>query len=202
MVAKDYRAQAKNSIKGKWGKLALIALIYSLIMGMCAGLSFIYIGGIVSMLISGAFGLGFAIIANRVIRGENVEIKTLFDGFKNYVGSLVLYLLITIFTCLWTLLFLVPGIIKSLSYGLSFYILSDNPQMPANEARKLSMQMMRGNKWKLFCLHFSFIGWYLLSILTLGILSFWIVPYHNAAVAAFYQNLLPKENLTEIENDI
>lgn len=202
MVAKDYRVIAWNSIKGKWGKLAVTELIYFAIMGACAGLSFIFVGWLAGLLLTGALTLGCAVISNKVIRGQSVEIETLFDGFKNYAGSLALHLLITIFTCLWTLLFIVPGIIKSLSYGLGFYILSDNPQMSANEARKLSMQMMRGNKWKLFCLNFSFIGWYLLSILTLGILSFWIAPYHNAAVAAFYQNLLPEENLTETENDV
>jgi hypothetical protein len=70
--------------------------------------------------------------------------------------------------------------------------------MPANEARKLSMAMMEGNKWRLFCLHFSFIGWFILCGLTLGILTFWVTPYVNAAEAAFYQSLL---NQAPVYND-
>ncbi|MDE6441732.1 MAG: DUF975 family protein [Clostridia bacterium] len=201
MFAKDYRALAWSSLKGKRGTLALITLIYSLIMGVCTALSRVYIGGIISLLITGAFTLGIASISNRVARYESVEVEMLFSGFKRFGSSLALYLINTIFIALWSLLLIIPGIIKSLSYGLSFYILSDNQNISTNEARKLSMQMMEGHKWKLFCLHFSFIGWYLLGILTLGILYFWIVPYHNTAVAVFYQDLLPKENVEETRVD-
>ena len=201
MHAKDYRTIAWSSLKGKRGILALITLIYSLIMGVCTALSYVYIGGILSLLITGAFTLSVASISNKVARHENVGVEMVFSGFKNFVSSLVLYLINTIFIALWTLLLIIPGIVKSLSYSLSFYILSDNPTMPANEARKQSMRMMEGHKWQLFCLNFSFLGWYLLGILTLGILYFWIVPYHNTAVAVFYQNLLPKENTEEIQVD-
>ena len=66
----------------------------------------------------------------------------------------------------------------------------DNPSIAPDAARKASIEMMRGNKWRLFCLDFSFIGWYLLSVLTFGILSFWVLPYHYSATAAFYQSLI------------
>ena len=76
---------------------------------------------------------------------------------------------------------------------MSYFILADDPNIPANEARKRSMEMMRGNKWRLFCLDFSFFGWILLSILTLGVLYFWIIPYIQTARAEFYQDLLARE---------
>lgn len=76
---------------------------------------------------------------------------------------------------------------------MSYYVLADNPEISANEARKRSMQIMRGNKWRLFCLDFSFIGWWLLTVLTLGILSFWIQPYKESACAAFYSRLIAAE---------
>ena len=105
-----------------------------------------------------------------------------------------------IFIFLWTLLFIVPGIIKTYSYRLSYYILADNPSMSATEVRKRSIELMRGNKWRLFCLELSFIGWELLCILTLGILSFWVTPYYNAAIAEFYQSLLPQKQMQATED--
>ena len=87
---------------------------------------------------------------------------------------------------------IIPGIIKSLSYSMSYFILLDNPDMSANDARKESMEMMDGNKGRLFCLYLSYIGWYLLSILTFGILLFWVGPSVRTATAFFYQSLLPE----------
>ena len=151
------------------------------------------VAGCTALLLTGAFTLGYAILALTVARAAKPNFVQLFDGFRNYASSLALYLLIAIFTFLWALLFLIPGIIKSYSYSMSYYILADDPDIPANEARKRSMELMRGNKWRLFCLDFSFIGWILLSILTLGILFFWILPYIQTAHAEFYQDLLARE---------
>lgn len=162
-------------------------------MGVCSALSAIYIGGIVSLLVSGPFALGLTWISLTVVRGGNPKIEMLFSGFKQFGRAFLLNLLIGIFVFLWALLLIIPGIIKAYSYSMSFYILADNPEMSANDARKKSMEMMQGNKWRLFCLHFSFIGWGLLCILTLGILTFWVMPYEQAAEAEFYQSLLPHE---------
>ncbi len=197
--AKDYRERAWGKLKGKWGTAALIAFVYSLIMGACSALFYIYIGGIVALLVTGPFALGFAAVALRIMRTEDIEIGQLFGGFKNFGTAFLVSLLNGIFIFLWTLLFIVPGIIKTYSYRLSYYILADNPSMSATEVRKRSIELMRGNKWRLFCLEFSFIGWQLLCILTLGILSFWVTPYYNAAIADFYQSLLPQEQIQPTE---
>ena len=77
---------------------------------------------------------------------------------------------------------------------MSYYILKDNPGMDANEARKASIEMMKGHKWQLFCLEFSFIGWIILSILTFGILTLWVGPYMETAKAAFYEELKANQN--------
>ena len=87
------------------------------------------------------------------------------------------------------LLFVIPGLIKSYSYAMTFYIMADNPGIDGNEAITRSRQMMDGNKWRLFCLDFSFIGWIILCMLTFGILFFYVGPYMEAAHAAFYQSL-------------
>ena len=80
-----------------------------------------------------------------------------------------------------------PGIIKSLSYALTPYILADCPKMAATDALKVSMRMMKGHKWELFVFGLSFIGWILLSALTFGLLQiFFVMPYMNAAFAGYY----------------
>lgn len=190
MFAKDFRRNAWSALSGNWGTMVLITLIVALISGACGGLAFIGIGAIVLLLIEGPLGLGMAIANLRLIRRQGVEISNAFDGFKNFASAFLLYLLNSIFTALWTLLFIIPGIIKAYSYSMGVYILADNPSMDANSARKKSMEIMHGNKWRLFCLDISFIGWYLLCILTLGILTLWVSPYHEAARAEFYQHLV------------
>ena len=183
MNAKDYREKARESIKGKWNLLALVVLIESLIMG---AVSMTFVGEI---LLAGPLALGIAGITLAVVRGKEIKLENMFDGFGNFVSALLLYLLNTVLIFLWSLLLIVPGIIKAYAYSMSFYVLKDNPNMEANDARKASEQMMYGHKWKLFCLHFSFNGWILLSALTFGILMLWVLPYMRAAEAHFYENL-------------
>lgn len=192
MKAKDYRKAAWRKIgeHNNWGMLAVITLVYSLIVGACGGLSWIGIGAVALLILGGPLAVGYAITAKKAMDGETVKIDTLFDGFKDFTRTLVLYLLNTIFVFLWTLLLIVPGIIKSYSYSMSYYILIDNPDLSSDEARKKSMAMMKGHKWKLFCLDLSFIGWGILCVLTFGILSFWIQPYQECARVEFYNNLI------------
>jgi len=91
-----------------------------------------------------------------------------------------------IFVLLWSLLLIVPGIIAAFRYSMSFYILADNPDMGIMEAINESKRMMRGNKWKFFCLNLSFIGWAILGVLTLGIGYLWLTPYIEVTMIAFY----------------
>lgn len=102
--------------------------------------------------------------------------------------------LMNLFTLLWTLLFIVPGIIKAFAYAMTPYILIDNPELGPNEARQRSIQMMRGHKWKLFGLELSFIGWFMLCLLSLGVGFIWLNPYYRMAHAAFYRNLVDEFN--------
>jgi uncharacterized membrane protein len=88
------------------------------------------------------------------------------------------------------LLFMIPGIIESLNYAMVDHILAENPELTAREALQRSKELMKGNKWRLFCLHFSFIGWDLLTALTFGILSLWVVPLKAASIAVFYKKLV------------
>ena len=192
--AKEFRRQAWNSIRGKWGTLVITYLVYLVIFGCVGALSVIpslgaVLGSIVTLIITGPFSLGLSIISLNIVRGDNVTVNNLFVGFKRFLDAFLANLINGILIALWSLLFIIPGIIKGYSYSMTYYILADNPSMTANDARKKSMDIMRGNKWRLFCLQLSFIGWLLLCVLTLGILTLWISPYIQTATAAFYEDI-------------
>lgn len=142
---------------------------------------------IVRFVIGGAIELG----ENRycidlLTREHEPEFKTLFGRFSIFGKALGLRILTSIFTVLWMLLLIVPGIIAVYRYALAPYLMAEDPEMGAMEAIEKSKELMKGNKWRLFCLQMSFFGWILLSVLTLDILSLWIRPYMNVATAAFY----------------
>lgn len=188
----ELRAAAREQLKGKWGLAILITFIASLIGGLLGAIP--YAGVIISILISGPLALGVAMCFLKIIRKEDVKLENLFDGFKNFKTSFLAQLLISIFTFLWSLLLIIPGIIASLSYALTYYIIADNPEIGALEAIKKSKEMMKGYKWDLFLLYLSFIGWGILALLTLGIGFLWLSPYINASVANFYEDLKNARN--------
>ncbi len=184
MFAKDFRNIAWNALSCKWGRFALVTLIYELILGVCASIS-----NVATLIIGGPFLLGMAGIAFKALDNIEFDVKNLFDGFERFSDALVLYLVNNLFIFLWSLLFVVPGIIKYYEYSMSYYILLENPEMKHQEARRASMKIMDGNKGRLFCLHLSFVGWFILSAFTLGILLLWVVPYMETAQAAFYREI-------------
>ena len=107
-------------------------------------------------------------------------------GFGNYFHHVWGYFLNRFFVFLWSMLFLIPGFIKMLSYAMTNYILVDRPELSANEAINLSKDMMYGHKFDLFYLYLSFAGWLILSVFTLGIGLLWLIPYAQTAQASFY----------------
>ena len=125
-----------------------------------------------------------------VDRQKEAEIGTLFGYFQFWKSAVCAKLLKGVYVLLWSLLFIIPGIIAGYSYAMTSYILAENPELTASEAIERSKQMMSGNRWRLFCVQISFIGWELLSaLLTFGIGSLWITPYKQAATAAFYREI-------------
>ena len=108
---------------------------------------------------------------------------------SNYWHKVWGMLLRTIFIWLWSLLFIVPGLIKVFSYALTPYILEEHPELTANEAIDRSRAMMRGHKFDLFWLYLSFIGWFFVCIFTFGIGFIWLIPYMQSADVAFYEDV-------------
>ena len=184
MFAKDYRKLAWNRLSGNWGVAILTILLYALIVG---ALSFTGIG---TLILTGPLYVGVIAVFVQLARTGSTKLEYMFEGItKGFVNKMLGYILVSIFTFLWTLLFWIPGIVKAHSYAMTFYILNDNPDMGANEAITRSREMMDGHKWQLFCLRFSFIGWILLCCLTFGILFIFVYPYMQAAEAEFYEKL-------------
>lgn len=191
MRAKDYRRAAWGKLTNNWTTPVVAYLIYVALAGVVAATA---IGSIAVLIFDGVFLVGLALIMLQLSRLGQTKIETLFDGFRQGLASnIVAGVLVNIFTFLWALLFIVPGIVKSYSYAMTFHILADHPEMEPAEAINKSKEMMKGNKWRLFCLDCSYIGWGLLCILTLGILSFWVAPYNLMAHTQFYESIKGEE---------
>lgn len=127
----------------------------------------------------------------KAIHREKTGIEPLFDGFSHkYLDNVLTMFLKSLFIGLWTMLFIVPGIVKTYSYAMAEYIKMENPEIPANRAIELSRRMMDGHKWDLFVLDLSFLGWNILSGFTYGILMIlYVGPYYYAARAFAYEEI-------------
>lgn len=147
-------------------------------------------------------GLAYAFfVANPILVGKakfflsnrkgNCDFVNLFSSFKKgrYINIVKGMAWRYLFTFLWFLLFIIPGIIKSYAYSMTPYILADNPKISYGRALKLSMKMTDGYKGDIFVLQLSFIGWYLLGIICCGIGVLFVSPYYQAAMAEMYGKL-------------
>lgn len=124
-----------------------------------------------------------------VDRQKEAELSTMFGYFPRWRTTAMAELLQFVYVLLWSLLFVIPGIIAGYSYAMTGFILAEHPEMSAREALSRSKEMMEGNRWRLFCLEFSFVGWVILCAFTLGIGNLFLTPYRAAAKAAFYRDL-------------
>lgn len=144
---------------------------------------------LVQLILGGTVQLGYTKYLLNQYNHASLDIKDLFSQFDRFREGFLQHFLRTLYIFLWSLLFIIPGIIKSLSYSMTPFIMAENPDMTAKEAIEASKQLMDGHKGELFMLGLTFIGWILLCGLTLGIGSFFLNPYMNAAYAAFYKEL-------------
>ena len=144
---------------------------------------------LVGFIIGGPIQVGYARFRLKITRGEPVEFKDLFSGFDVFGEAFLLNLRILLRTIGWTLLFIIPGIVAAYRYSQSFFVMAENSTLSSGECIERSKAMMQGNKWKLFCLQLSFIGWFLLCCLTLGIGFLWLSPFVAVAEAFFYRDV-------------
>lgn len=172
--------------------LTAILTVVGIIMVVAVVFSFIY------MIIGGAVGIGYSKFNLDLMDGNEARVGTLFDYFSEWKKGFTARLLQAIYIFLWSLLFVIPGIMASYSYVMVHYVMADHPEMTAKEALRESKEIMHGNRWRFFCMTLSFIGWELLGILTFGIGMLWVVPYQQAAIAAFYRDITSTEKQDEV----
>ncbi len=204
--------QARDALRGKWRLGVGAAAVYFLLMIVVQFLSLVIgisiagsspseeslkffteiINILLSLLIDGPMAAGLAFFTLSLSRKQNTRLSQLFNGFNIYGLCVGTYILQSIFIFCWSLLLLVPGIIATLSYSMAYFIITEDNSITPLEAITKSKEMMRGNKWKFFCLQLRFFGWGVLCVFTLGVGFLWLIPYSLVSHAQFYDDL--KEN--------
>jgi len=184
--SKNIRMLGRQALSGNWKSAALAMLIYIVCIAVPTLIIIALFGGfseaaledalmneqlmmpgeglssIYSLLVSGAFTFGITVYFLDLVRESKSDIGQVFSGFGYYFKTLLLFVVMSIFILLWTLLFIIPGIIAAFRYSQAFYILADDPSKDIMQCLKESKELMKGNKTKYLCLQLSFIGWYLL----------------------------------------
>lgn len=187
-----YRDAAWNSLSGNWGSAVVFTLVYFVIACIASAIDVAFTLGssLVTVLLTAPVTYSYDVMfLDNQRSGKAFDVQALFEGYNDYLRITGTYLLMCVYIFLWSLLLIIPGIVKYISYSQTFYILRDEPSLTYNGAIERSMAMMEGHKMDYFLLILSFIGWYILGILSLGIGFLWINPYISRTLAFFYEDL-------------
>lgn len=192
-TSSELRAKARAALGGQifateWLFTLLVCFVSTMATGPVAMIPVIGIAA--SIVLTGPIMVGLNSHTLKRVRGENADFMDILNGFKDdFAGNFLLGFMMNLFILLWSLLFIIPGIIKTYAYSMAYYIKNDHPEYTWKECLKASEEMMKGHKWRLFCLQFSFIGWIIVGAFCFGIGTYWVSAYSNTAVAAFYDEL-------------
>jgi uncharacterized membrane protein len=185
--------KAKQALSGSWGTAIGVIVVAGLLSGIVNTIPFI--GWLLGLIIAGPFMLGLALFFLGLCRGETA-FSRLFDGFRNFGTALAAYLLMVLLLLGWYLLLIVPGIYKTYAYWMTFYVVADNPGISPLDAITRSRQLMKGRKWKLFCLQMRYTGlallvWlpFLLGAVLALLASKWIAAAVIAGIGLFVMML-------------
>lgn len=223
MTYSDYRRIARENLEGNWKKSIGIGFMAALLGAVVAGsaiggsikldaevlerlpgfvlailsawASVAGVIGLAQFIIGGTVQLGYTQILLKQYHRQDFSFDELFSQFDRFKQGFLQSFLRNLYIVLWSLLFVIPGIVKSFSYAMTPFIMADHPEMTAKEAIAASKEMMDGHKGDLFILGLTFFGWHLLAGLTLGIGYLWLNPYMNAAYAAFYRDLCAQNRI-------
>lgn len=204
-----YKNAALSRLKGNWSPVVVATIVFILISVICSSsnlaggsesgmslpvanvLAMSGVSFVLAVFVIGPASVGYANslllmyqTGNTAVTGNMWNLTT-----DNYIHKMLGYLCMSVKIMLWCLLLFIPGIVMSFAYALTPYILQERPELSAWEASTRSREMMKGHKFDLFYLYLSFIGWFILSILTCGIGFIWLIPYVQMSVAAFYEDL-------------
>lgn len=177
------QSAARGMIRGFAGPAMLATLIVTLINGAASSLYAL------SLLIVGPINVGYVLYCMKIMDQKTSDFNILFAGFNNFVNTLVAGLLYSLIVIAGFILLIVPGIIAACGLSMTYIIMAEDDKISGIDALQLSWNMMKGHKWEYFCLNCRFIGWILLSILTLGILTLWVQPWMQMSYINFYRKL-------------
>ena len=214
MYASDFREKARDALRGHWGKAVAVGLVATLLSGgftvasngtggeSSGYLSFAshstlitlttvaVVMSLFAIVLGGAVNLGWCRFHTNLVKDtEDACFNDLFAHFDHLGRGFVMNLVMSLFIVLWSLLFIIPGIIATYNYAMVPYLMAEFPELKTMDAIRESKRLMQGNKWRLFCLQMSFFGWALLCVFTLGIGNLWLTPYMRTAEAAFYMHI-------------
>ena len=193
----DYKNRALANLEGKWGTAAIAALIF---FAIYQGITLIVTApmgdGVMSYSTQGIWELvtlplqwGFTVYFLNLIRNEDISYGRLFDGYKDFLRIFLAGFLVSLAVVIGFILLIVPGIYLALMFAQTEFILKDDKEISATDAMKKSMKMMEGHKGELFLLILSFIGWFILACITLGIGFLFLGPYFSTTMAHYYEDL-------------
>lgn len=224
MTYSEYRGIARENLAGNWKKSIGVTFVAALLGGVVtsggsfnlnidaeilaelprivqsiitAWASIASVLSVANLVIGGTVQLGYAQYLLNQHDKKDFSFDDLFSQFHRFKQGFLQSFLRNLYIILWSLLFIIPGIVKSFSYAMTPFIMADHPEMTAREAIEASKEMMDGHKGELFTLGLTFFGWSLLASLTLGIGYLWLNPYMNAAYAAFYRDISAREAIVE-----
>ena len=192
MTRQEIKARAKDQLGNNlfcnaWLFAVLACFIFSVICSVAGSI----IVGIGAVIVTGplSFGLNYLFL-KQARDNQPMELGDLFKGFsEDFSQNLLIGLMTAIFTALWSLLLIVPGIVKAYSYSMVYYIKADHPEYDWRQCIAESQAMMNGHKMDLFILDLSFIGWMIVGSLCLGVGTLWVSAYMEAARAHFYESI-------------
>lgn len=199
MDTAELKGRAKEQLRGNWAVAIGTVLVSNIILQVEMGYKVAsklgmdgmsYSLDLITLLLGGVISVGLCrFLLDMATKRREPKFNILFSSFNIYLKTLGLNILITLAVLVGSLLFIVPGIIVSLMFSQAFYILSEEPSKSITQCINESVKLMNGHKWDLFYLNLTFIGWWLLSILTLGIAALWVAPYQKLTEANFYLDL-------------
>lgn len=203
----EYKNAALSRIQGNWSPLVIASIIYVLVIAAICGASSLPalfnpasvatgLGStgatfLLAIFLVSPLELGFANAMRVFFESNDLDCTNNMVRFSttNYLHKVLGMFFMGLKVCLWTMLFFIPGIVMSFAYAMTPYILEENPELSAWEASTRSREMMKGHKFDLFYLYLSFIGWFILCLLTAGIGFIWLCPYFKSTEVAFYEDL-------------
>ena len=192
MTRSELKARARAQLGNKiFGSIWLYAVLACFVCGAICAAAGSIIPGLGAFIVIGPMSYGLKYLFLKQARdGQEMQLGDLFKGFTDDFGqTLLIGLLSNIFIMLWSLLLIVPGIVKSYAYSMAYYIKVDHPEYDWRQCIAESQAMMKGHKGELFMLDLSFIGWLIVGAMCLGVGTLWVNPYMEASRAQFYENI-------------